>query len=72
MNDGAMGIPDGRSDCSICEGEHCGDCHKSMPASIAHDPNVCGYTCEVNGEWKEGVYTRVHRDYETIQSMRDW
>ena len=51
MNNGAMGYPDGLSDCSRCKGDHCGDCHKSMPYSKAHDPDACGYTCEVNGSW---------------------
>ena len=49
MDNGAMGYPDGYSDCKRCKGEHCGDCHKSMPYSKAHDDNVCGYTCSVNG-----------------------
>jgi alpha-amylase len=70
--DGALGIPDGHSDCSQCVGEHCGDCHKTMPYSKAHDPNVCGYTCEVDGQWQDGVYTRVHRDMAIIQAMRNW
>jgi alpha-amylase len=72
MNNGAMGIPDGKSDCSACVGVNCNSCSKSMKLSKAHDPNVCGYTCEVNGSWQEGVYTRVHRDYAIIQAMRDW
>lgn len=71
-SDGATSIPDGKSECSKCKGDHCGDCHKSMPYSKAHDPNVCGYTCEVNGQWKDGVYTRVHRDMAIIKSMRNW
>jgi hypothetical protein len=43
-----------------------------MAYSKAHDANVCGYTCSENGSWKEGRYTRVHRDYDVIQAMRDW
>jgi alpha-amylase len=43
-----------------------------MKYSKAHDPNVCGYTCSVNGQWQEGVYTRVHRDLSIIQAMRKW
>jgi len=72
MNNGAMGIPDGKSDCAKCVGVQCNSCSKSMPYSKAHDANVCGYTCVENGSWKEGVYTRVHRDYQIIQAMRDW
>ena len=66
MNNGAMGIPDGKSDCAKCVGSYCNSCSKSMPYSKAHDPNACGYTCVQNGSWKEGVYTRVHRDYDII------
>lgn len=51
MNDGAMGIPDGKSDCDACVGDQCESCNKSMPYSKAHDPDACGYTCEVNGQW---------------------
>lgn len=71
-NNGAQGFPDGMSDCSKCVGAHCADCKKSMPYAKAHDPNVCGYTCEVNGQWQEGAYTRVHRDLSIIQAMRGW
>jgi len=66
MNNGAAGIPDGMSDCAACVGNQCSSCSKSMPYSKAHDDTVCGYTCEVNGSWQEGVYTRVHRDYSII------
>jgi len=43
-----------------------------MPFSKAYDADACGYTCEVGGQWKEGVYTRVHRDIEIINAMRGW
>ncbi len=72
MNSGAMGIPDGKSDCNACVGNQCNSCSMSMAFSQAHDDSVCGYTCQVGGSWKEGVYTRVHRDYSIIQAMRDW
>ena len=72
MNAGAAGPPDGKSDCAACVGAQCSSCNKSMKYSKAHDPNVCGYTCSVNGQWQEGVYTRVHRDYDIIQAMRKW
>ena len=72
MNNGAGGVPDGKSDCANCIGDQCGSCSKSMPFSKAFDPNSCGYDCEVNGEWKEGVYTRVHRDMSIINAMRAW
>ena len=47
-----MGIPDGKSDCKTCVGEHCNSCSKSMSYSKAHDSNVCGYTCLSNGSWQ--------------------
>lgn len=72
MNNGAMGIPDGKSDCKACVGTYCNSCSKSMAYSKAYDPNSCGYDCEQNGSWKEGVYTRVHRDFAVVQAMRDW
>mmetsp|Transcript_7953 Transcript_7953/g.7453 ORF Transcript_7953/g.7453 Transcript_7953/m.7453 type:complete len:99 (+) Transcript_7953:91-387(+) len=71
MNNGASGIPDGKSDCGACIGDQCSSCSMSMPFSQAHDDSVCGYTCD-DGGWKEGVYTRVHRDYDIIQAMRGW
>ena len=72
MNNGAQGIPDGSSNCDNCTGDQCKSCSKSMKVSKAHDPDVCGYTMEVNGQWQEGTYTRVHRDYDIIQAMRRW
>ena len=42
-----------------------------MPKSQAHQDDVCGYTC-MDGGWKEGVYTRVHRDYRIIKAMRQF
>jgi len=61
MNNGAMGPPDGMSDCAKCVGTYCNSCTKSMKFSKAYDANSCGYDCGKNG-WTEGVYTRVHRD----------
>ena len=49
MNNGAQGIPDGKSDCSACTGTQCASCNKSMKYSNAHDATACGYTCTVNG-----------------------
>jgi alpha-amylase len=72
MNNGAAGFPDGRSDCDTCKGDHCQDCSKSMKYSKAYDADACGYTCEVDGQWMEGVYTRVHRDADIINAMRQW
>ena len=72
MNNGAAGVPDGKSDCSACVGDQCDSCSMSMAYSKAFDANSCGYDCEVDGQWQEGVYTRVHRDMDIINSMRSW
>ena len=72
MNDGAAGYPDGLSDCDNCKGDQCDSCSKSMKYSKAYDADACGYTCEVDGQWIEGVYTRVHRDADIINAMRQW
>jgi len=72
MNNGAQGIPDGKSDCAACVGAQCNSCSKSMKFSKAFDPNSCGYDCQKGGSWQEGVYTRVHRDAQIIKAMRQW
>lgn len=72
MNNGAAGYPDGLSDCKNCKGAKCTSCSKSMPFSQAYDDSSCGYDCVKNGQWQEGVYTRVHRDQDIIRAMRGW
>ncbi|CAI2361994.1 unnamed protein product [Moneuplotes crassus] len=72
MNNGAAGFPDGLSDCDRCKGDQCDSCSKSMKFSKAYDADACGYTCEVDGQWQEGVFTRVHRDADIINAMRQW
>ena len=73
MNNGARGYPDGKSDCSACTGKQCKEeCSKSVPYQKAYDPNSTGYDSGDSGNWKEGTYTRVHRDQEIINAMRQW
>ena len=72
MNNGAQGFPDGKSSCSKCQGDQCNSCSKSMEYSKAYDASSCGYDCGDGGNWKEGVYTRVHRDQAIINAMRGW
>ena len=70
---GAYGFPDGHSDCTRCISDECRQkCSKSMPYSQAHRDDECGYTCIKNGNWQEGVYTRVHRDFRTIKALRQF
>ena len=73
MNNGASGFPDGKSDCSKCSGEQCkNNCNKSVPYQKAYNPNSTGYDTGDGGNWKEGSYTRVHRDSGIINAMRKW
>ena len=73
MNNGGRGYPDGKSDCSACTGEQCKkECSKSVPYQKAYDPDSTGYDTGDGGNWKEGTYTRVHRDQAIINAMREW
>jgi len=57
----AEGIPDGKSDCSLCELE-CDACRTTVYWP-AYNNSSCGYDDE---------YTRPHRDLDIINAMRDW
>ena len=73
MNNGGAGFPDGNSDCRNCIGVQCKNfCTKSVPYQKAYDPNSIGYDTGSSGNWKEGSYTRVHRDIDVINAMRGW
>lgn len=73
MNNGAAGFPDGQSDCTKCTGEQCkNECSKSVPYQKAYDPSSTGYDTGDSSNWKEGTYTRVHRDKDIISAMRKW
>ena len=73
MNNGGAGFPDGASDCSACTGTQCiENCSKSVPYQKAYDPSSIGYDPSKGGSWKEGTYTRVHRDQKIINAMRKW
>ena len=47
-------------------------CSKSVPYQKAYDPNSTGYDSGDSNNWKEGTYTRVHRDQATVNAMRQW
>ena len=57
-----QGIPDGKSDCSLCR-INCQGC-QTVKKVIAHDASSVGY--DSTG------YTRVHRDAKIISAMRAW
>ncbi|CAE7281098.1 Amy2 [Symbiodinium pilosum] len=59
-----QGIPDGKSDCSLCK-VNCDGC-KGMPFQQAFDAKSTGY------DKGKGMYTRVHRDKEIVNAMRAW
>lgn len=61
---GVQGIPDGKSDCSLCT-VHCDTC-KTMPYTQAYDASSKGY------DKGDGMYTRVHRDSAIVNAMRKW
>ena len=73
MNNGGAGFPDGKSDCSACTGTQCKqNCRKTVPYQKAYNPKSKGYDTGDGSNWKEGSYTRVHRDYATVTAMREW
>ena len=73
LYNGIAGFPDGKSDCSMCQSENCKKyCSKSFPYQKAYDPISKGYDTGNNDVWKEGTYTRVHRDKGIINAMREW
>lgn len=73
MENGGAGFPDGNSDCSKCTGKQCKEnCSKSVPYQKAYNPASTGYDTGSKDNWKEGSYTRVHRDMEVINAMRGW
>ena len=70
---GSIGFPDGKSDCNKCQSDICKKyCTHSFPYQKAYDPNSKGYDTGNKENWKEGTYTRVHRDLKIINSMRKW
>ena len=70
---GANGFPDGKSDCSKCKTKDCqNSCTKSVPYQKAYEPLSTGYDTGNSTNWIEGGYTRVHRDLDIVNSMREW
>eukprot|EP01106_Pelomyxa_sp_JSP_P018092 TRINITY_DN795_c0_g1_i4.p1 TRINITY_DN795_c0_g1~~TRINITY_DN795_c0_g1_i4.p1 ORF type:complete len:459 (-),score=124.91 TRINITY_DN795_c0_g1_i4:114-1490(-) len=61
-NDNAFGIPDGLSDCNLCQ-ITCTGC-LTVPYAPAFSSTSCGYDTP--------LYTRTHRDKGVILAMRQW
>ena len=73
LNGQANGFPDGKSDCSKCKTINCKKyCNKNASYTKAYDPLSKGYDAGNSENWREGVYTRIHRDIKIINSMREW
>eukprot|EP01029_Cantina_marsupialis_P025823 TRINITY_DN68497_c0_g1_i1.p1 TRINITY_DN68497_c0_g1~~TRINITY_DN68497_c0_g1_i1.p1 ORF type:complete len:838 (+),score=159.11 TRINITY_DN68497_c0_g1_i1:103-2616(+) len=62
-NGGSRGVPDSYSDCAKTCKRNCSGC-QNTPYTPAYDPNSCGYDST--------AYTRVHRDSQIINAMRQW
>ena len=44
-----------------------------MPYTKAYKKSSRGYdTIDENGHWVEGEYTRVHRDIDIVNAVREW
>ena len=73
LANGSKGIPDGKSNCLKCKNEHCKqNCIKTVPYQKAYNPLSIGYDAGDETNWKEGVYTRIHRNIDIINAMREW
>ena len=73
MKNGAYGFPDGKSDCKNCITEQCKkNCIKSVPYKKAYKPLSTGYDSGDKNTWKEGAYTRIHRNIDIVNGMREW
>eukprot|EP00927_Polykrikos_kofoidii_P070125 TRINITY_DN659_c0_g1_i7.p1 TRINITY_DN659_c0_g1~~TRINITY_DN659_c0_g1_i7.p1 ORF type:complete len:699 (+),score=104.29 TRINITY_DN659_c0_g1_i7:71-2167(+) len=59
-----QGIPDGKSDCSLCT-INCDGC-QGMAYEQAYDSSSTGY------DKGDGKYTRPHRDQAIVNAMRGW
>ena len=59
------GFPDGKSDCGNA-------CYKSVPYVKAYEPLSTGYDTKEEANWIEGNYTRIHRDLQIVNAMRQW
>ena len=70
-NEGGSGIPDGKSDCNNCTSNACKtNCLKSMLYQKAYNIDSRGYDTGDSSNWKEGSYTRIHRDIDTVNEVR--
>ena len=70
---GINGIPDGKSEKSYCATMACLQNVDDLPFKRAFNPHSRGYDCgDGPDNWKIGEYSRVHRDIDIINAMREW
>ena len=55
----------------FCEWEKFFDIQRDFLFEMPY-PNSKGYDCLKDGNWQQGVYTRVHRDQSIVNAMRSW
>ena len=71
--DSVNGIPDGKSEKSFCESDSCRLYTVDLPFKRAFNPYSKGYDCgDGENNWIFGEYSRIHRDIDVINAMREW
>ena len=71
--DSVNGIPDGKSEKSFCESDSCRLYTVDLPFKRAFNPYSKGYDCgDGENNWIIGEYSRIHRDIDVINAMREW
>lgn len=65
-------IPDGKSERSFCSSQSCLESTTDLSFKRAFNPHSRGYDCGNSKNWIVGEYTRVHRDADIINAMREW
>ena len=73
INYGSFGVPDGKSEISFCSSESCKESTVDLPYRRAFNPNSTGYDCgDGEDNWIIGEYSRIHRDIDIVNAMREW
>ena len=58
---------------SFCASEACRQYTTDLPFKRAFEPHSTGYDCgDGEDNWKIGEYSRVHRDIDIVNAMREW
>ena len=66
------GMPDGKSEKSYCASESCVANTVDLPFKRAFNPYSTGYDCGDKNNWIIGEYSRIHRDIDIVNAMREW